>query len=319
MTHVLATCIHEVREVRDDRPAILVRDHRHFAIHFGALRVVEFGLGLTQQLIEARVLPAAFVPRRVILIGQGVHNVRRRTRTPCDHDEGLGEPDIGPVSIVRLTHNVDRDPGCLRVLREQHGGVHSTRGDRVRRGEVDLQVFDTGIGQKLTCFVRIIGRLRDVIGPIRHRGRVMEVVAHRGRAEGDLFNELFAVDRVLERLTHGQVIKRRRIHMHRHRDRLSRRHVVNLHIGVTGQKRHRLVLDQRHGVCIAGQQSCLTCVRVVDDGVDDFVKVGAFAVPVIVTDKTRTHAEFVLNQTVRATAVAGCPVDGAIGLCLEDR
>ena len=61
-----------------DEPAVVMQQLLHFGIHAGALGLVGLRAGGDEQLVEARIFPERFVPRRFRRIGGGEHPVAGR-------------------------------------------------------------------------------------------------------------------------------------------------------------------------------------------------------------------------------------------------
>ena len=82
MAHVLAACVDEVHEQRDDGTAVIPRDLAHFMVHLRPQILIEFGLCLEQQDPYVQDRPAA-----AILRSHAAHALQRSD----DRAQGPGE------------------------------------------------------------------------------------------------------------------------------------------------------------------------------------------------------------------------------------
>jgi len=134
VTGVDEVCVHG-----NDGAAIIAAQLLHLSVLYRTLFLVELGLGHAQQLIEALVLPMALIPGRIVFIGEAVHDVRGRTCPPLHHAEGLFQPDVGVITVIRLTFYIDGDASRLCMLLVQYTQINRTGKNAVGGMQVDTQ------------------------------------------------------------------------------------------------------------------------------------------------------------------------------------
>ena len=115
---------------------------------------VQFGACFQQQRLEPLVFPEVVVPRHTRFIGGREHPVFRGSARPVASAERLFLPDIRPVAVVRLAHDVDVDacgrrpkPGSETELRRLHPGRPCRRPTGKPTGlVVDASLFQVELG-----------------------------------------------------------------------------------------------------------------------------------------------------------------------------
>lgn len=92
--------------------SLLMKDALHFGIHLRALLVVEFRARFDQELLETLMPEMRVVPVSARRIPKRENDIGDRPLAPAGKDEGLLEPNVGPVAIICFPDDIDFDT-CL--------------------------------------------------------------------------------------------------------------------------------------------------------------------------------------------------------------
>ena len=93
----------------------------------------------TSSSLKRGLLPERVVPGGIRGIGRGHHPVDGRAAAPVGGNEGLLQPDIVPVAVIRLPDDVDVDVAGLGMLLPQDGGVDGAREGGIGDREVERE------------------------------------------------------------------------------------------------------------------------------------------------------------------------------------
>ena len=100
----------------NNRSAIVAADFLHFRVHLSALVLIQLGSCHDQQLVEPFIAPEGIIPGSPICIGNREHHVFNRTSALVAHDPFFLDPDVAPVAVIRLAHNIDVDAGFFGLF-----------------------------------------------------------------------------------------------------------------------------------------------------------------------------------------------------------
>jgi hypothetical protein len=314
--HFGAAAFDPVVEHRQDQTAFVPQDMGHFRIDALALGCIQFALGGHQQFVELGVLELGVVPFGGRQVCGRIHLVLHRTATPIRGAERGNVPDVGPIAVIGLQLNGQRDACRIGRSREQVGRVNRPW-ERTRSNlQHDGRPVMAGLLVSLGSGSSIIFTLSDGFIKQRIGGVDRKVVAARTKAAKDLVDHFLTVDRQFQGHPQIVVVKRRLVAMHDEHIMPRARSTFDRHTGITGKQRHDLGVNPVDQVNLTRLDRRGAGGVVVDRQNLDRIGMALGRIPVVgMAFKGGDDAGFVRNDLVGTRAVASRRiVNAATGL-----
>jgi len=132
------------------------------------------------------------------LLGFHKEEILDRARAPVAGAERLLVPNLAPVPVLGLAHDVRLKPNLLPVLGEELGRQHRPAIRGIGGAQVEFRALQPGFLEVVLRLVEVVGDLETGVVARELRAQRL-VVADDAVSEEDLVDELLARSRVLER------------------------------------------------------------------------------------------------------------------------